>query len=142
MPPLHAAPTAATLADVHVKAAHMRLHDGQLFLELVRDAHFVEGTAARGTASGQWHVDHFVHECRRVAMSVAAVVPTWPTTRHLRVWRRRAFRERCRLSLPGAASRVQLFFQSFIFTFQALAGALRFLELPTQTIDFTIQVRQ
>src|SRR5262245_11018569 len=75
-------------------------------------------------------------------MAVLSVSAPGAPARHLRTWRRRSLRERRRLSSPSATNSIQLFLQAFVFTFQALATALRFLKFATQAIDFAIEVSE
>jgi hypothetical protein len=114
MPPLDAAPTPATLADVHLKPAHVRPHHGQLFLDLIGDARFVDRTAARRTARGQRHVNRFVNVCRRLSMSVAAVPAACPATRHVRLRGGGAFREGRSLPLRRPPREIEFLLQPLV----------------------------
>jgi hypothetical protein len=139
MAPLHAAATCPALADVHLKPADVRPHHGQLFLDLIRDARFVEGAPARGTARGQRHVDRLVHVRRRVAMSVTAVAPTGAATGRLRARRGRAFRERRGLPLRCPAREIKFLLQPLVLAAQPFVLALDPLALLPFLIPLTLR---
>ena len=134
MPPLHPPPAAATAADVDAEATHMRTHNRDVFLDLIGDAHFGQGTTAIGTVRWQRHVDRFVDAWRRLATRVTTVASPDSTTRFLRLSSRRPLRERRRLSLACTARSLEFLFQPLVFTAEPLDLASKPLILPAQIV--------
>jgi hypothetical protein len=73
-------------------------------------------------------------------MRMAAVPPTRSTAGSTRLRRRGAFREWCRLSLSNTTRGFEVLLQALVFAFQALPGTLGVLKLPTQAINFSIEI--
>src|SRR5262245_14658209 len=140
MSPLHARPTAATAADMHIELAHVRPHDWQILLNLDRHPRFRQATAAPRTGGWERHVNQLVDGGWRLTMTMSAVAPTSTTTCWLRIRCRRPLRQRCRLSLTCALRSGELFLQPLVLALQPLARLFRFLKLPPQAIDFSIEV--
>ena len=132
--------TLPTAADMHVKTADMGPHDRQIFLDLGRDTRFGDAPTAVRTPVWKRNVNDLINGGGRLPMTMATVASTGATTGWPRIWFRRALRERRRLPLAGAPRGRELFLQPLVLTLQPLARLLRFLELPTQTIDFSIKV--
>jgi hypothetical protein len=140
MASLHAASTAAAAADVHVKAAYMGTHDRQILLNLDRHARFSDAPAAVQTHVRERHVDDLIDAGWRPTMTVAAVSATRTPSSPPRIRFWRALRERRRLALPSAPRGGEFLLQLLVLALQSLARALRFLELPTEPIDFSIEI--
>lgn len=132
--------TLITATHMHIESAHVRAHDGEILLHLRRDARFGQATTTVGACGRQRDFDALVNGRRRSSMRMPAVPPTRSTSGPTRRGDRRALRKRGRLPFPGASCGVLLLLQALVIALQALTGALRFLELATQTIDFTIQI--
>ena len=161
MTPLHAPATRDTVADMDIKAAHVRGHDRQVFLHLRRDARFLDRPATVRARCRQRDIDRLVTRGRRLSMGVPAVVATGATARRLRPRRGGPLRERGRLALPGASGRLQcvrqslelaaqpialtlqpriLFPQALGIPFDAVAVSLQLIALPTQPLHLTLEV--
>jgi hypothetical protein len=142
MPALDATATLTTAADMHVEPAHVRLHDRQIFLQLRRHARFGDATAAVRTRGRQRNVNDLVDGRGRPTMAMATVAPTGSSSGWPRMWLRGPLRERRRLPPACAPRGGELSLQSLVFTLQSFASLLRFLELPPQTIEFSIEIRE
>src|SRR5262245_17542275 len=104
MPPLDAPPTRATAADVHAETAHVRMHDRQLLLDLIRDSRCCDHSATARAGVGQRNIDRLVNAARRLPMPMAPMTSTWAAAGGLRCRRGGALRERRRWPLgrtPG-----------------------------------------
>ncbi len=140
MPALDATAAPTTTADMHVETAHLRSHDRQIFLDLGRHASFGDATATVRTLVRKRNVNDLIDGSRGLTMTMATMAPTSPTAGSPRIRFRRALRERCRLPFADTPRGGELFLQPLVLTLQPLARLLRFLELLTQPIDFSIEV--
>ena len=104
---LHAPTTVATPAHVHIEATHVRPHDRQILLNLGGDARLGQPAAAMRALIGEGDVDPFVDRGWRLSVGMSPVTATGATSRPPRLRRRRAFRERGRLTLAGAPRRLR-----------------------------------
>jgi hypothetical protein len=134
--------TLITATHMHIESAHLRAHDGQILLHLCCNARFGQAATTIGARPRQRDIDALVHGRWRSSMRMSAVPPTWSTSGPTGPGDWRTLRERGRLPSPGASRGVQLPLQTLVIALQALTGALRFFELATQTIDFTIEIGQ
>ena len=73
MPPLHATAARATRADVHVKRAHDRAHDRDVFLRRRRDVVRRDGAPTVRTRGRQPGVVQLVYPPRAGPMGPAAI---------------------------------------------------------------------
>jgi hypothetical protein len=125
---------------MHVEPAHVRLHDRQIFLDLDCHPRFGDATAAVRTLLRNRNVNDLIEGGGRLTRTMATVAPTSSTAGRSRMQLRHSLRERRRLPLARAPRGGEFFLQPLVLTLQPLAHLLRFLELPPQAIEFSIEV--
>ena len=116
--PLDAAVAAATRADMDVKPAHDRRDRRQILLILNGHVRFANPIATVRTALRQRHVVPFRHAGWHRPLPATSIRRTRLPSRTARPTRRRALRERRRLTGARAPRRLQFLFQSHVFALQ------------------------
>jgi len=154
MAPLHATPARAAPADVHLEAPPVRTHDGQILLDLDRDARLADVAVAPGTRCWQGDVDDLVDLRRRKAMCLTPML-TAGTSTHRASMRRRhpsrtgrpgvcppAARQPAPASTarsPGATDLARAHARNLVT--QALATLAQLLILPSQAFHIPLAGR-
>ena len=110
MTALMAAPTTPALADMHSEPTTHPPRLGQLVLILILAAHMIDLPAAL-TPRSKRRVELLIDPFWRLAVTIATVLITRPTTGPSRALGRLPARERRRLTLPCAPRLPQLTFQ-------------------------------
>jgi hypothetical protein len=141
MTALHTPATVAAAPNGHPNAAHVRPHDRQVLLDLIRDADRFHGAPAVRTRLGQRDVDRVINMSRRTAMAMPPMPATAAAARFLGAHRRGTFRERRRLSFAGPTHGLQRARQALDLTPQPIPLALQPLAIPLQFVALPLQPR-
>jgi hypothetical protein len=131
MAALHAAPTVATAADMHIKLPHVRPHDREILLNLAGDASLGQRTAAMRAPIRERDVDPFVNHAWRLTVRMAPMSAPRASAGPFRNRCARALRERRRLSFPRSPRRIQLLLQPVVLTAESF-------HLATQSLNLLI----
>jgi len=130
MPALHAAPTALTLPNVHMKRAHDRPHRREVFLVLRRQARGDHRARTARTRGRERRVVGVIDVCRDGTVCGPAIRRTGLATRASRVGRRSIFRKRRRLSTAGSPCRLEFRAQTLVLAPQPFVLPPQRLALP------------
>ena len=141
MTTLHPAPTLDAGADLHVELPHDRLHHGQIFLDLDRDAGAGDGPATVRAAGRQRRAVAFIDVRRSGASSATALGRPGPPPRASVPALGSRLPKRRRLTEARPPRRVQLVLQPLVLPLQAIAFALDLAPLGLGTRQRLLQPR-
>lgn len=136
---MHAPSTPGASPDVHVKPADERPLYGQFFLILRGHPHGSDGTVAVRAGGGQRRGVRFVDLRWPPTMGTLAIRRTGFATRSAGLRDACPARKRRGLAMHGSTGGVELLFQFFVFTTQALPLGFRPAQVLAQLLVLTSQ---